>query len=161
MVIHTERLPRRGERPLTSQRHILIVDSDPSAALVTQRGLQMLLGDVAVVDLAPTPGAAWLRCVRDGVDLVIVDPSPQSRGAAALIKALHDERPTIPVLVLTAYDTPRLRSQMRALGVRHYLAKPMDLLDLKQTVSGALAIRPRAESEPAAGSLSSPGTSPE
>ncbi|HWQ11852.1 MAG TPA: response regulator [Roseiflexaceae bacterium] len=130
---------------MSSRRHILIVDGDPSAALVTQRGLQLLLGESAQVDIAPTPGAAWLRCIRDGADLVIVDPSPQSRGAAALVKALHDERPSIPVLVLTAYDTPRLRAQMRALGVRHYLAKPIDLLELQQTVNGALGVRTPAE----------------
>lgn len=145
MVLHSERLPRKGEHPVSSRRHILIVDGDPSAALVTQRGLQLLLGESAQVDIAPTPGAAWLRCIRDGADLVIVDPSPQSRGAAALVKALHDERPSIPVLVLTAYDTPRLRAQMRALGVRHYLAKPIDLLELQQTVNGALGVRTPAE----------------
>jgi DNA-binding NarL/FixJ family response regulator len=139
---------------LVPQRHIVIVDSDPAAGLVTQRGLEVLLGSEALVDLAPSPGAAWLRCIRDSVDLVIVDPSPQDRGAAALVKALHDERPYIPVLVLTAYDTPRLRAQMRALGVHHYLAKPVDLLELKQSVSRALAprIRPDAEATaPSAG----------
>jgi DNA-binding NarL/FixJ family response regulator len=132
---------------VSSRRHILIVDSDPSAALVTQRGLQLLLGESAEVDLAPTPGAAWLRCVRERVDLLIVDPSPQSRAATVLVKALHDERPAITVLVLTAYDTPRLRTQMRALGVRHYLAKPVDLIELKQTVKGALNGGLHAEGE--------------
>lgn len=158
MVTHSELMPRIGEWALASRRHIVIVDSDPSAALVTQRGLQRLLGDSATVDLAPTPGAAWLRCVRDHVDLVIVDPSPQSRGAAALVKALHDERPSIPVLVLTAYDTPRLRTQMRALGVRHYLAKPVDLPTLKQSVHGALMVHSHAEGENNADQTSSSGS---
>ena len=36
--------------------------------------------------------------------------------------------------MLTAYDTPRLRTQMRALGVEHYLAKPVDLRDLGHEV---------------------------
>jgi len=47
---------------------------------------------------------------------------------------LHADRPEVPVLVLTAYDTPRLRTQMRALGVQHYLAKPVDLQDLGKSV---------------------------
>lgn len=123
-------------------RQILIVDSDPTAALVTEHGLQMLLRNEAEVTTAPSSGAAWLRCVRDGVDLLIVDPSPQSRSAIALIKALRDERPQVPVLVLTAYDTPGLRSQLRALGVRHYLAKPVDLLDLAQAVREVLGLEP-------------------
>ncbi|PMP82584.1 MAG: response regulator [Roseiflexus castenholzii] len=120
-------------------QHILVVDNDPVAAMVTQQGLQRLLGKDVEVALAPSPGAAWLRCMREAVDLVIVDPSPPSRAAAALIKALHDERPHIPVVVLTAYDTPRLRTQMKRLGVRYYLAKPIELAELKNTVSGVLA----------------------
>lgn len=115
--------------------HILIVDSDPTAALVTQRGLQRLLdASKAEVEVAPSPGAAWLRCLREQVDLLIIDPSPESGAASALVKALHVDRPDIPVMVLTAYDTPRLRAQMRTLGVQNYLAKPVDLHDLGQAV---------------------------
>ncbi|MGB9752155.1 response regulator [Roseiflexus castenholzii] len=124
---------------MSNLQHILVVDNDPVAAMVTQQGLQRLLGKDVEVALAPSPGAAWLRCMREAVDLVIVDPSPPSRAAAALIKALHDERPHIPVVVLTAYDTPRLRTQMKRLGVRYYLAKPIELAELKNTVSGVLA----------------------
>jgi|SRR6266540_452011 two-component system, OmpR family, response regulator len=120
------------------QQRILIVDSDPTAALVTQGGLQRFLGPEVTVTIAPSPGAAWLRCLRDGVELLIVDPSPESQAAAVLIKALHDQRPDVPAFVLTAYDTPRLRTQMRALGVQDYLAKPVDLLNLVQSVRVAL-----------------------
>jgi len=53
------------------QRQFLIVDSDPTVALVTQHGLQRLLGSEAEVTIAPSPGAAWIRCRRTGADLVI------------------------------------------------------------------------------------------
>jgi response regulator RpfG family c-di-GMP phosphodiesterase len=45
------------------------------------------------------------------------------------------------MLVLTAYDSPLLRIQMQSLGVQHYLAKPVDLLDLEQVVRYALESR--------------------
>ena len=133
---------------MSNLQHILVVDNDPVAAMVTQQGLQLLLGKDVEVSLAPSPGAAWLRCMRESVDLLIVDPSPPGRAAAALIKALHDERPHIPVVVLTAYDTPRLRSQMKRMGVRHYLAKPVELAELKNTVSGVLASHNNAQASP-------------
>jgi two-component system OmpR family response regulator len=120
-------------------QRILIVDSDPSAALVTQGGLQRFIGPEVMVTIAPSPGAARLRCLSGGVELLIVDPNPQSHAAAVLIKVLHDERPDVHVFVLTAYDTPRLRTQMRALGVQDYLAKPVDLLNLIQSVRVALS----------------------
>jgi DNA-binding response OmpR family regulator len=119
---------------------MLIVDSDAVAALVTQRGLQAALGPAAEVTIAPSAGSAWLQCRRSNFDLVIVDPSPPDRAAGALVKALRTERPDIPVLVLTAMDTPGLRAEMRALGVRHYFAKPLMLRELERGVRIALGM---------------------
>ena len=121
-------------------QHMLIVDSDAAAALVTQRGLQSALGAAAKVTIAPSAGAAWLRCRHERCDLVIVDPSPPDRAAGVLVKALCTERPDIPILVLTAMDTPGMRAQMRALGVRHYYAKPLMIRELERGVRAALGL---------------------
>ena len=112
---------------------ILIFDSDPAAALVTKHGLQRLQPHTEVTT-ATSAGDAWLSCLHQSVDLLIIDPSPANSAASTLIKALRIDRPNTDVLVLTAYDTPRLRTQMRALGVEHYLAKPVDLRELGQKV---------------------------
>lgn len=112
---------------------ILILDSDPAAALVTQHGLQRLQADSEVTN-ATSAGDAWLRCLHQAVDLLIIDPNPANSASSALIKALRTDRPDTDVLVLTAYDTPRLRAQMRALGVEHYLAKPVELRELGHEV---------------------------
>jgi len=119
--------------------HIIIIDNDPSAALVTQRGLQHILGSDALVERIPSAGAAWLACARGGIDLVIIDPGGADRSGMALIKALRHEHPGLIVLVLTAYDTPRLRKQMHALGVRGYLAKPVELHELGTLVQQVVA----------------------
>jgi len=120
---------------------ILIFDGDPAAALVTQHGLQRLQPN-SEVSTATSAGDAWLSCLHQSVDLLIIDPSPANSASAALIKALRTDRPDTDVLVLTAYDTPRLRAQMRALGVVHYLAKPVDLRELGHEVG--LLIEQRA-----------------
>jgi two-component system OmpR family response regulator len=119
---------------------ILIFDSDPAAALVTQHGLQRLQ-PTSEVTTATSAGDAWLSCLHQSVDLLIVDPSPANSASSALIKALRADRPNTDVLVLTAYDTPRLRVQMRALGVAHYMAKPVDLRELGQKVELLIAQR--------------------
>ena len=122
--------------------YILIVDNDPAVALVTQHGLQRLFATSAEVEIAPSPKEAWARCRHARIDLLIVDPSTENSDATALVKHLHADYPEIPVLVLTAYDTPRLRSQMRSLGVRHYFAKPVELRDLGESVRKAVGERP-------------------
>ncbi len=126
-----------GKRLDMSLRRIFIIDVDPSAALVTQHGLQMLLGSDAEVSIAASADEALQYCKKGLVDLLIVDPRPHLP-MIALLQALQAELPDLPVLVLTAYDTPRLRAQMRAYGVRHYLAKPVDLHDLRQMVHDML-----------------------
>ena len=112
---------------------ILIFDSDPAAALVTQHGLQRLQPGTEVTT-ATSAGDAWLSCLHHAIDLLIIDPSPANSAASALIKALRTDRPNTDVLVLTAYDTPRLRTQMRTLGVTRYMAKPVDLRELGHEV---------------------------
>ena len=121
---------------------ILIVDSDPPAALTTQHGLQRLLGPEAIVRIAPSPGAAWLHCVRQRVDLLIVDPTPQNLAATALLKAVREDQPQTAIMVLAAYDTPGLRHQMEALSIRHYQAKPIMVSDLAAAVRVAVRMGP-------------------
>lgn len=120
-------------------RQIYIFDDDPSAALITQRGLQTMLGERFNVAVAPTPNAAWLACATGNVDLLIVDPGPHGSAVSPLLRAVKAFRPYIPVLVLTAYDTPGLRARMRELGVDHYVAKPIELRELLPIVTNTLA----------------------
>ena len=120
-------------------RQIHIFDDDPSAAMITQRGLQTLLGDRFSVVVDPTPDAAWMACATGNVHLLIVDPSPHSNGVFSLVRAVRAFRPYIPVLVLTAYDTPGLRAKIRDLGVERYVAKPIELRELIPIVTTTVA----------------------
>jgi two-component system, OmpR family, response regulator len=119
-------------------QYIYIFDEDPAAALITQRGLQAMLGERLMITIAPTANAAWLACARGNVDLLIVDPGVRNGPATSLIRAVRTYRPKVPILVLTAYDTPGMRTRMRNLGVAYYAAKPIELRDLLPSVRAAL-----------------------
>ena len=131
-------------------RQIYIVDDDSVAALITQRGLQTMLDGQFTILVASSPNAAWLVCATDQVDLLIVDPNPHSSATLSLLRAVRAFRPHIPLLVLTAYDTPGLRAKMRELGVIHYVAKPIDLRDLLPVVYAALTVDPPTAEPPLA-----------
>jgi DNA-binding response OmpR family regulator len=120
-------------------RYILIVDSDPSAALITQLGLRARLQSEAIeVTIATAPSLDREYTINNNVDLLIVDPGFQSQAAINLVRTLKTDCPQTPLVVLTAYDSPLLRAQMRSLGVQGYLAKPIDLLDLERVVRRVL-----------------------
>lgn len=117
-------------------RQIQILDDDPTAAMVTQRGLQVLLQPEADVNVrvATSPDDVLQSCLNEPIDLVIIDPDPRNGIASRLISSVRHYRPEIQVLILTAHDTPRLRTQMRDLGVHSYLAKPVELIELSRVV---------------------------
>jgi DNA-binding NarL/FixJ family response regulator len=123
-----------------AQQQILVVDSDPVAALVSAQGLQRLLAPEVQVITAPSVDAAWRQCLHEPPDLLIIDPNPQTQASAALIGMLRSDYPGVAVLVFPAYDTPRLRKQMQALGVQHYMAKPVELRQLATTVRQLFAL---------------------
>lgn len=114
--------------------HILVLDGDVSAAHVTQYGLRHAFGDLVYVTLAATAAAAYEICATQVVHLAIIDPAGSHHELHGLVQHLRREQPSIEVLVLASYDTPRVRRDMRALGVNHYLAKPVDLPTLTAEV---------------------------
>ncbi|GAB4441926.1 MAG: response regulator [Chloroflexi bacterium OHK40] len=118
---------------------IHVVDEDPVAALITQRALQAMLGEAYHVLADPTPDTAWLACANNSVDLLIVDPGPRASSTLALMRVVRSFRPGLPILVLTAYDSPGLRARMRELGIERYFAKPLDLRDLLPTIAATLS----------------------
>jgi len=122
-----------------SAQHIHIVDNDAMAALVTQLGLQSRLQDKAQITFTADLSRDVQTAVTDPVDLFIVDPGAQSQAATALIRQVQQRFPDTPVLVLTAYDSPMLRAQMRQLGVQSYLAKPVGVTDLEMVVRTMMA----------------------
>ena len=131
-----------------SQQHIFIVDSDPVAALVTASGLRRLLAPDVQVTVAASTGAGQLHSMHELIDMLVIDPNPQIQEASALIAALRAARPTVAVLVLAAYDTPGVRKQMQALGVQHYVAKPVELYQLAATVRTLLGMPAALPTQP-------------
>lgn len=138
-----------NNKAIMQTRRVLIVDTDIAAALVTQHGLQRALGAAFSVIAASSPELEQIRSAYDSIDLLIIDPSSQNYTSNALIKGFHEAYPEAPVLILTAYDTPRLRREMRDLGIIHYLSKPIDLQRLELSVRLALGLEKAHNPSPA------------
>ena len=81
----------------------------------------------------------------DGVDCVILDLHLPGMSGFDVQEALAARGADVPVVVLTANDTPANRTRSLANGARAYFSKPVDgdtLLHALRTLSPAATKRP-------------------
>jgi CheY-like chemotaxis protein len=102
-------------------RTILVVDDEPDLVANCERLLQRA-GHASL--RAHTGPDAMALIDREQPDLVVADL--RIPGADGLVVARHarGHAPPIPVILITAYDSPQARSAARESGVDVYLAKP-------------------------------------
>lgn len=128
-----ERLSSGGQ-----DARILIVEDDPSTALLTRTAVEPL---AAVMEFADT--AAEARAILDDhrVDLIILDlVLPDADGRHLLMELSRDTNPAgTAVIVLTAKGSPATRAECFAYGASAFLEKPLDVNVLRATASDLLA----------------------
>ena len=104
------------------QTRVLVVDDHP----VVRLGIRQMIAaepDLSVSAEADTPDEALSACRSSHVDLAIVDLSLGSTSGLELIKVLHEEYPTLPILVLSMHDESLFAQRALRAGARGYLQK--------------------------------------
>jgi DNA-binding response OmpR family regulator len=119
------------------RRRILVVDDELAARDAISRMLEarfevMMAADgiegVQVAALSPP-------------DLIVTDVSmPRLDGFGMVQRIREQHRRKIPVIFLTALDSPRGVVAGIAAGARHYLTKPVDLNDLERRICRAFGV---------------------
>lgn len=122
----------RARRPA---QKILLADDDPDSL----EGLRVLLEAWGYEVKTARDGRAALEQVLVVHPLVVITDlvMPRMTGLE-LLEALHQERPGIPVIVLTAHGTLETRLRAVAQGAFAYLPKPVDTGRLKSVLGSAL-----------------------
>jgi DNA-binding NtrC family response regulator len=110
---------------------ILIVDDDQDFRLALAESFRddgHVVFDHASADGLPT---------QDGtprVTVLITDYDMPGTDGIALAKRFHAAHPAVPIILVSAYETPSLDAQVRALGFLSFLAKPLRYEDLHDLV---------------------------
>jgi len=115
-------------------QRILYLDDEPALAEVGRRRLEAL-GYRVVALTDPDAALAAVRTDPDGFDLVITDHSMPGRTGLELARILVDERPYLPILMLSGWAERTPPEQLAAAGVRRLLVKPVALADLAAAVA--------------------------
>jgi DNA-binding NtrC family response regulator len=119
-------------------KSVLVVDDDTGMLRALDK---VLTGEGAVVTCADSAGDAVeiLTGRQKRIDLVITDLRMPLVTGVTMIYAIHEIRPAMPVIVLTAFGSPDIKAECLRLGAVVILEKPLDTPQLLTAVEAALA----------------------
>jgi len=77
----------------------------------------------------------------EGVDAVVTDHAMPELDGSALLRAIRERDPTLPVILLTAHGSEKLAVQAMKAGAYDYVAKPFDIEEMGVVLERALEAR--------------------
>jgi DNA-binding NtrC family response regulator len=111
---------------------VLVVDDEKNMRL----SLQTMLGDEGFsVDAVESAEEGLTRLGTDDFFMVITDARLGGMSGYEFLQKIHTRRPELPVLMITAYATPKLAVEAIKSGAIDYLAKPFEPEELLHAVS--------------------------
>jgi two-component system copper resistance phosphate regulon response regulator CusR len=106
---------------------ILVIEDEPRIRAFLTRGLS---AEGFHVEGSDDGESGLERALRESYDLVILDLLLPGLDGLAVLTKLHESRPALPVLVLSARSDLPTKLRGFELGARDYLAKPFSLEEL-------------------------------
>ncbi len=121
---------------MSTRSSILLADNEDRASQALRTLLEK---DGHRVTLAPDGAAARQLLQSDDVDLLIAELVVPACDGFELLKAAHEVRPTMPVILMSQYGTVETAVQALRQGAYHYFQKPLDTNALRAAISEALS----------------------
>lgn len=115
----------------------MVVDDDADLRAIVRELLRRAGYHVVSAGSGPE---AYSLALETLPDLIMMDIGmPGMDGLTALWKMRqHDELATVPVIILTAYESYDLRGEAASTGCHVYLTKPFEPMALKQVINELL-----------------------
>lgn len=128
-------MPNVAIGEIENMAKILLVDDEPSILSVLGTLLKAEGYDVT----AALGGQKGKECVTsEQFDLMLTDIRMSPLNGMELLKLVHDERPAMPVIMLTAFGSVETAIDALKLGAFDYITKPFKVDELLITVQRAL-----------------------
>jgi len=121
-------------------REVLIVDDEEPLLLSIAEGLSIYKKYFNL--LTATNGMEAVKLLNSPlvIDLVITDLSMPKMDGFELIAYMNRNYPKIPVIMMTAFGTPKIEEIIQKMGIYRYLEKPLDINVIADNILDALAI---------------------
>jgi DNA-binding NarL/FixJ family response regulator len=108
---------------------ILVVDDHPAF----RKALTSALNQVKDIEVAGEAGGgteATARAVDGDPDLVLMDLSMPDLDGIQAMRRIHESKPELPIVILTAHADPGVEREARDAGASGFLAKGTALEDI-------------------------------
>jgi DNA-binding response OmpR family regulator len=116
---------------------ILVIEDEPGIVDFLDRGLRAQGFEVQ----AELDGESGLeRALRESFDLLVLDLLLPGRSGLEVLAAVHEAKPELPVIVLTALDVVEERVAGLDAGAADYLTKPFSLHELAARIRAQLRV---------------------
>ena len=121
-------------------QEVLIVDDEEPLLLSIAEGLSIYKKYFNL--LTATNGIEAVKLIKSSpvIDLVITDLSMPKMDGFELIAYMNRNYPKIPVIMMTAFGTPKIEEIVQKMGIYCYLEKPLDINVIANNIFDALAI---------------------
>jgi nitrogen regulation protein NR(I) len=129
---------------MNSQPKILLIEDDAGITSALKKELQAEGYSVSVA-MRGDEGLAKAR--ENDCDVVLTDLKMPGLSGLELIKQLHESKPRLPVIMMTAYGTTETAIEATKLGAYDYLLKPLEMNELFDLLTKAVTSS-RLMSEP-------------
>ncbi len=117
---------------------ILVIEDEPGIVDFLQRGLKAYGYDV---EFAVDGVTGSERALSEPFDLVVLDLMLPGMGGLEVLNLIHDRKPALPVIVLTARGEVEDRVSGLDAGAIDYLTKPFSLSELAARVRAQLRVQ--------------------
>ncbi|HEY3899983.1 MAG TPA: response regulator [Chthoniobacter sp.] len=121
-----------GKHPI-----IFLVEDCPDTALLIERGVMHEMPDVRIL-WARSLAEATARAAGLAIDLFLVDIGLPDGNGLDFLWMMAAERPNARFIVMTAFPLPEHRAHSEALGVLHFLEKPIQFRPIIDHLRAAL-----------------------
>ena len=122
-------------------REVLIVDDEEPLLLTIAEGLSIYKKFFNL--LTATNGADAVKVLKSSpvIDLVLTDLSMPKMDGFELLAYMNRNYPKIPVILMTAFGTPKIEEIVSSMGIFRYLEKPLDINIIADNIFAALSIK--------------------
>jgi len=122
--------PVANVMPTAQQHHILIVDDEINVAVTLREGLAKLPN--CRVAMATSGEQALVQLAQQPVDLLITDYQMPGMDGLALVAAVRQMQPALPILMITGYGEMVLSQTVAEQSIEVVLDKPVKLATVRQ-----------------------------